>query len=155
MPPKSILKPPMKFSPPSQIELDDVYITPQKNTRAKINVPKLSQDLIDINREFDRQMITDQTKWSFGIKLIIFFSIVIFIFIVFIIYYLLQHQPCKKNCSDQGKCNWGTCSCDHDFVGEDCSQKKCTDCSGNGICNSDGYCKCNSGFDGQDCSIRK
>jgi len=45
------------------------------------------------------------------------------------------------------------CKCSKDFIGEDCSLRKCPDdCSGNGECDfQTGICKCNLGFKGKNC----
>jgi hypothetical protein len=51
---------------------------------------------------------------------------------------------CKKNCTDNGKCNHetGLCDCSSGYFGERCERKKCLrDCSGHGTCNN-GRCKC-------------
>jgi syndecan 4 len=51
---------------------------------------------------------------------------------------------CKKNCTDNGKCNHGSglCDCSTGFFGDRCEKKRCPlDCAGHGTCNN-GRCKC-------------
>ena len=56
-------------------------------------------------------------------------------------------------CSGQGTCQADTCSCNTDWVGEDCSQPVCPeDCNGRGTCYQ-GYCVCDNGWAGTNCGV--
>ncbi|OXB84311.1 UNVERIFIED_CONTAM: hypothetical protein H355_007194 [Colinus virginianus] len=62
----------------------------------------------------------------------------------------------REVCSPQKCCGGsqakGVCVCYEEFIGEDCSEKRCPgDCSGNGFCDT-GECYCHEGFFGLDCS---
>ncbi len=47
----------------------------------------------------------------------------------------------------RGVCLGGSCICDKNFKGFDCSEKICiNDCSGHGKCNSQKRCECDSGY---------
>ena len=70
------------------------------------------------------------------------------------------HKPCPHDCSQNGLCSDGMCTCYGGFMGLDCSQKSCgvTNCNhatGNGYCNTrTGTCSCKYGYTGADCSIK-
>ena len=58
-------------------------------------------------------------------------------------------SPCPNACSSHGVCFNGTCTCESNFTGLDCSSKTCpNDCGGesNGLCMADGVCECRDGF---------
>ena len=62
-----------------------------------------------------------------------------------------------NDCSGKGTCkedepNVGTCECNPEYTGTDCSCSKANTCSGNGVCQAKGICKCKTGFVGDDCS---
>lgn len=62
---------------------------------------------------------------------------------------------CPNDCSNQGICHNGTCFCNNQFKGVDCSQYEdpCpNDCSGNGVCDDIlGKCVCKEEYVGQAC----
>jgi len=61
---------------------------------------------------------------------------------------------CPNNCSKHGTCDKGTCICNGDWAGDDCSvpPNVCTlDCGDHGHC-SNGVCACDKNYGGSDCS---
>ena len=58
-------------------------------------------------------------------------------------------SSCPNGCSSHGVCFNGTCTCEANFAGLDCSSITCpNDCGGesNGLCMADGVCECRDGF---------
>lgn len=75
-----------------------------------------------------------------------------------------DEPPCPNECTDSahGTCINGTCVCEPEWRGSDCSVVRCPgereNCNGKGRCMSNvtpAQCLCNDGWDGDDCSIRK
>ena len=69
-------------------------------------------------------------------------------------------DKCKNiNCSGNGTCLDGTCTCDSGFSGSNCdTEDKCVtgniNCSGHGTCSPlDGTCTCDNGFGGSNCEM--
>lgn len=64
-------------------------------------------------------------------------------------------KTCPNNCSGNGICVKGICYCQGEFIGEDCSQKPCGDCSGHGTCDPvNSTCKCTEGWIGAICQTK-
>ena len=66
-------------------------------------------------------------------------------------------KACPHACSSHGKCVDGTCLCDADHAGVDCSLRTCPGdgCSGQGFCDLvTGTCTCRPGFGAPDCGMR-
>ncbi|KYQ90676.1 substrate adhesion molecule [Tieghemostelium lacteum] len=64
---------------------------------------------------------------------------------------------CPNDCSGNGQCLSGTCSCTQGYSGNDCSIKQClNNCTGPefGTCN-DGTCLCTPNWSSTDCSVRR
>ncbi|XP_061370658.1 uncharacterized protein LOC133313319 isoform X2 [Gastrolobium bilobum] len=60
---------------------------------------------------------------------------------------------CPDSCNFNGDCVDGRCHCFLGFHGHDCSKRSCpSNCTGNGICLSNGICECKTGYTGIDCS---
>ncbi len=61
---------------------------------------------------------------------------------------------CPDNCSGQGVCGNGNCSCDPGWTGTFCQLPVCpNNCSGNGLCDdSMKACNCSQGFTGECCT---
>ncbi|XP_027329186.1 uncharacterized protein LOC113845803 isoform X2 [Abrus precatorius] len=60
---------------------------------------------------------------------------------------------CPNACNFNGDCVDGRCHCFLGFHGHDCSRGSCPgNCTGNGMCLSNGICKCKTGYTGIDCS---
>lgn len=65
-------------------------------------------------------------------------------------------ETCPNNCSGNGTCNSGVCTCDAGWTGVDCSTFTCVDvnnCSGNGSCAGPNTCDCEAGWSSTDCSV--
>jgi hypothetical protein len=94
-----------------------------------------------------------KTKIKFFITIII----IIIICSIFIPLGLYFKNKCPNNCSNNGTCLNGKCTCKNNWGGIDCSNliKKCnriTTCSNHGDCNPDESCKCDPDYTGIDCS---
>ena len=84
-----------------------------------------------------------------GILLVIAIIVVIILWQLKIIF---KPKVCPDNCSGNGSCSNGICTCNTGFSGTNCSTKVCPDnCSGKGSC-SNGICTCNKGYTGTNCS---
>lgn len=59
---------------------------------------------------------------------------------------------CPNDCSGNGRCQGGKCTCFGGYVGPSCSDYCPNYCNGNGQCTA-GVCLCLSGFAGEDCSL--
>lgn len=67
-------------------------------------------------------------------------------------------ELCPSNCSGNGVCIDGSCTCDGFWQGNDCSIPICpNDCSSHGSCNREARrCECHPDYAGEDCSsLRK
>ncbi|XP_054911251.1 tenascin-X isoform X3 [Poeciliopsis prolifica] len=63
-----------------------------------------------------------------------------------------EKEDCPNECSDQGRCVDGKCSCFPGYSGPDCSESGCPgNCKDHGRC-MNGECVCDPGFSGPDCS---
>lgn len=71
--------------------------------------------------------------------------------------------PCPKNCSGNGECNNGTCTCKSGWEGDACEREgpvACPgspdECSKHGSCNAtSGVCTCGPDYKGLDCGTKK
>ncbi|GAB6024044.1 hypothetical protein CHUAL_008765 [Chamberlinius hualienensis] len=63
-------------------------------------------------------------------------------------------ESCPSNCSGNGICIDGVCTCDGHSTGVDCSIKICpNNCSNHGNCDAEAHkCYCEKGYAGEDCS---
>ncbi|OXA45784.1 putative protein tag-53 [Folsomia candida] len=63
----------------------------------------------------------------------------------------------KLECSGNGLCIEGQCTCDAAYSGKSCSIEKCpNNCSHNGICDMEKHqCRCSEGYRGNDCSYEE
>ncbi|XP_027357118.1 leishmanolysin-like isoform X1 [Abrus precatorius] len=66
---------------------------------------------------------------------------------------VVESGQCHNWCNFNGDCVDGRCQCFLGFHGDDCSRRSCpSNCSGNGMCLSNGICECKTGYTGIDCS---
>lgn len=72
-------------------------------------------------------------------------------------YNFLRVDGCPGNCSGQGTCNSGVCTCDKGWKGDrcdtcdSCDTERCG-CHNGGVC-KEGVCECQGGFSGTNCEV--
>ncbi|KAJ4432158.1 hypothetical protein ANN_20774 [Periplaneta americana] len=92
-----------------------------------------------------------------GSALLHFYSDVVYSMAGFNISYRMNSCPSRYsqiNCSGNGVCTDGYCTCDSSYMGEACDVPVCpNNCSnGHGFCNSETHrCDCEEGYKGDDC----